>query len=77
MKITFGTTLFYVISTTPEFAEYLNLPLLKTVEAQAWGTIILSSGLVANGIRAKRLQKTEVVEELNEKVAAVEEKKSE
>lgn len=46
MKASFYTTLFYVVSTTPALMEYLNLPELKPIEAQAWSAVILSSGLV-------------------------------
>lgn len=76
MKITFITTLFYVISTTPEFAEYLNLPLLKPVEAQAWGAVILSSSLIAENYRAKRAAAAQV-KKVDKKATVVDEKKSE
>jgi hypothetical protein len=46
MKASLFTTLFYIASTTPSFSQYTGLPLLKTAEAQAWSTVLLTSGLV-------------------------------
>ncbi len=65
MKISFATTLFYIGTTTPEFVEYLNLPLLTTVEAQAWSAVILTSGLVYGSYAGKWAKQAKAVEELN------------
>ncbi|KAI8047905.1 hypothetical protein BDF21DRAFT_372745 [Thamnidium elegans] len=46
MKVSLITTLFYIGATTPALVEYLNLPLLKQEEAQAWSVILSTSGLV-------------------------------
>ncbi|KAI8388723.1 uncharacterized protein BYT42DRAFT_561002 [Radiomyces spectabilis] len=46
MKASFLTAVFYVISTTPELSEWIGIPGLKPVEAQAWSAVIMSSGLV-------------------------------
>jgi hypothetical protein len=46
MKVSFLTTLFYVASTTPAFCKYLNLPIIKPLEAQAWSVVLLTLGLV-------------------------------
>lgn len=72
MKISFATTLFYIGTTTPEFVEYLNLPLLTTVEAQAWSAVILSSGLVYGSYASRWAKQSKAVKELNEKTTSIE-----
>jgi hypothetical protein len=71
MKVSFLTTLFYIASTTPEFCEYLSLPILKPVEAQAWSTVLLTSGLVYGSYSDRWVKQKKALKEINQ------EKKSE
>lgn len=71
MKVSFGTTLFYMATTTPAVVEYLNLPVLKPIEAQAWSVVVLTSGLVYGSYARKWAKQVKAVEELNEKTSSV------
>lgn len=75
MKVSFLTSLFYVFSTTPAFCEYLNLPIIKPIEAQAWSAVLLTTGLVYGSYSNKWAKQSKAIEEINEKMA--EDKKSE
>lgn len=80
MKISFATTLFYLATTTPAVVEYLNLPELKIVEAQAWSVVVLTSGLVYGTYANRWAKQAKAIKELNEKTSSVvieEHKKSE
>lgn len=67
MKISFATSLFYICATTPALVEYLNLPLLKSQEAEAWSVVLLTSGLVYGSYTSKWAKQSKAVQELNEK----------
>lgn len=67
MKISFATSLFYICATTPALVEYLNLPLLKSQEAEAWSVVLLTSGLVYGSYTSKLAKQSKAVQELNEK----------
>lgn len=71
MKISFATTLFYLATTTPAVVEYLNLPELKIVEAQAWSVVFLTSGLVYGTYADRWAKQAKAVKELNEKTSSV------
>lgn len=75
MKVSFLTTLFYVFATSPSFCTYLNLPIIKPVEAQAWSAVFLTFGLVYGSYSNKWAKQNKAVEEINQKLA--EDKKSE
>ncbi|GAN07030.1 hypothetical protein MAM1_0145c06520 [Mucor ambiguus] len=75
MKVSFLTSLFYVFATTPAFCEYLSLPIIKPIEAQAWSAVFLTTGLVYGSYSNKWAKQTKAIEEINEKMA--EDKKSE
>ncbi|CEP08076.1 hypothetical protein [Parasitella parasitica] len=74
MKVSFLTSLFYVVATTPSFCDYLSLPIIKPIEAQAWSAVFLSSGLVYGSYSNKWAKRSEAIKEINEKLA--EDKKS-
>jgi len=75
MKVSFLTSLFYVFATTPAFCEYLSLPIIKPIEAQAWSAVFLTAGLVYGSYSNKWVKQSKAIEEINEKMA--EDKKSE
>lgn len=66
MKVSLTTTLFYIGATTPALVEYLNLPLLKQEEAQAWSVILLTSGLVYGSYSNKWAKRAKAIEDLQE-----------
>ncbi|CAO3607659.1 unnamed protein product [Cunninghamella echinulata] len=62
MKASFLSTLFYIITTSPELSSLLGCPYFTKTEAEAWGAVILSSGLIyksyVNKINSLKVQIT-------------------
>ncbi|KAI8342064.1 hypothetical protein BC941DRAFT_499564 [Chlamydoabsidia padenii] len=46
MKVSFVSTLFYLVSTNTELCDIIGLSALTPTEAQAWSALLVSSGLV-------------------------------
>ncbi|CAO3624362.1 unnamed protein product [Cunninghamella blakesleeana] len=53
MKFSFLSTLFYLITTSPEVSSFLGCPTFTKEEATAWGAMILSSGLIYKSYASK------------------------
>ncbi|KAI8145756.1 hypothetical protein BJV82DRAFT_602145 [Fennellomyces sp. T-0311] len=58
MKASFITAAFYTAATTPALCEWLDVPMMKPEEAQAWGAVVLSSGLIYRTYVTRWQQKT-------------------
>ncbi|KAI8984627.1 hypothetical protein BDF20DRAFT_911704 [Mycotypha africana] len=76
MKASFFTTIFYVAATTPAISEYLNLPILEPIEAQAWSAVFLSGGLIYGTYSNRWNKRSKELRALKEKNGTLDKKKS-